>query len=292
MYRLGAKVFDEFSQILARLFHADAYKTSLARAAAQTMPESESKKHIDTSRYADMNQSWGCMPIVLAAGDELQFPPIPKEGGLLAPIVGTSDGRKVAARIFSNFTYVYRLTTAMRFHDDVLIEILRKMRVEGGCKLKDSEWEALYAAEVKKPEDLAGTELWFESAYEWSIVSMAMVVRSQLSAKVHSTPLFLIQAKDVIVNAVLSDGSQTSAQETAVRKMMSRAVLQHPNMNETGRLPSFAMLHIGMKVRFTQTVEDGFAVVDDTGIVIGLEFHEHELLQNKLAVEHASRPIV
>ena len=70
------------------------------------------------------------MPIVLAAGDELQFPPIPKEGGLLAPIEGTSEEQQVAARIFSNFTYVYRLTTAMRFHDDVLIEILRKMRVD------------------------------------------------------------------------------------------------------------------------------------------------------------------
>ena len=59
-------------------------------------------------------------------------------------------------------------------------------------------------------------------------------------------------------------------------------------MNETGRLPTFAMLHIGMTVRFTQTVEDGVAVIDDTGTVIGIDFHEHELVQHKLAIEQAS----
>jgi len=42
----------------------------------------------------------------------LQFPAIPKESGLLVPIEGTSEEQQVAARIFSNFTYVYRLTTA------------------------------------------------------------------------------------------------------------------------------------------------------------------------------------
>ena len=292
MYRLGAKVFDEFSQILARLFHADAYKTSLARQAAQSLLDTETHIRIDSSRYADMDQSWGSLPIVLAAGDELQFPPIPKEGGLLAPIEGTSDEQKVAARIFSNFTHVYRLTTAMRFHDETLIEILRKMRLEGGCKLKESEWQALHATEVKKPEDLHGTELWYESAYEWSIVCMSTVVRSQLSAKVHGTTLFVIQAKDEILNTIHSDATQTSMDASILRRKLSEAILQHPNMNETGRLPSFAMLHIGMKVRFTQTVEDGFAVIDDTGVVLGFEFHENELVQHKLAAEQASRPIV
>ena len=45
-----------------------------------------------------------------------------------------------------------------------LIEILRKMQVEGGCKLKDSEWQALYATEVnyvrlwRKPDEDAEQE--------------------------------------------------------------------------------------------------------------------------------------
>ena len=94
------------------------------------------------------------MPIVVAAGDELQFPPIPKEGGLLAPIEGTSDEHKVAVRLFSKFSYVYRLTTAMRFDDDILIEILRKMRVENGCKLTETEWQRLCATEIKNPKIL------------------------------------------------------------------------------------------------------------------------------------------
>ena len=63
-------------------------------------------------------------------------------------------------------------------------------------------------------------------------------------------------------------------------------------MNETGRLPAFAMLHLGMKVRLTQTVEDEIAVVDDTGTVIGIDFHEHELLQHKLALQQAVKSTI
>ena len=44
-----------------------------------------------------------------------------------------------------------------------------------------------------------------------------------------------------------------------------------PNMNNTGRLPSIARIHIGMEIRWTNTVEAPEVFTDSTGIVIGID---------------------
>ncbi len=63
-------------------------------------------------------------------------------------------------------------------------------------------------------------------------------------------------------------------------------------MNETGRLPGFCMFHIGQLVRFTQTVEADFISVDQTGVVVGIDFHEHEPVENKEALNLLDKPVV
>ena len=47
-------------------------------------------------------------------------------------------------------------------------------------------------------------------------------------------------------------------------------------MNETGRLPAFAMFHIDMSCRLTLTSEKQVAVTDATGVVKGIEFDHRE----------------
>ena len=123
---------------------------------------------------------------------------------------------------------------------------------------------------------LAGTEMWYEAAYEWSIVAMAQVSRSQLSAEHHKCPLFVIQAEDQFLSAVDAKDARLRLDDNALRQKIGIAVLSHPNMNETGRLPGFALLHIGMKVRLTQTSESGIAVTDATGVVVGMDFDDRE----------------
>ena len=147
--KIGGKTIDEHSQINAKLFHADAYITSLARAPIYKLaPE----------RYAQPLETWGCLPVVCVAGDELQLPPVPKEASLLAPLEGCSDEHKAGVAIFAGIKHVYRLTTAMRFDDPVLIAILAKMRTPGGAKLTQTEWASLEATEAKTAVDLHGTE--------------------------------------------------------------------------------------------------------------------------------------
>ena len=69
------------------------------------------------------------------------------------------------------------------FNQDIHISILRKMRQRGGCALSSQEWAAIERTEVQDPtSDLAGTEDWYQASYVWSVVTMAIPIRSQLSA--------------------------------------------------------------------------------------------------------------
>ncbi len=134
MGRLVRKIFDEFSLNNSRLFHTDAYCTATARAAAQADSQQATGLRVDPARYAEMQHSWGTVPVAVIGGDELQFPCVPSCAGLLAPIEGTSNEQKTAVNIFSGFDEVYRLTAAMRFDDPVLIAVFVKMRKKGGSR--------------------------------------------------------------------------------------------------------------------------------------------------------------
>jgi hypothetical protein len=61
--------------------------------------------------------------------------------------------------------------------------------------------------------------------------------------------LFIVQAEDEIVNP------WSELRHDEVRKSVGEQLLRHPNMNATGRLPGFGMLHIGTRMRLIQSVE-------------------------------------
>ena len=56
-------------------------------------------------------------------------------------------------------------------------------------------------------------------------------------------------------------------------------------MNNTGRLPSIGLVHLGMIIRLTNTVEAPEAVTDSTGEVVGIDLHPDE---PSAATEHTS----
>ena len=57
---------------------------------------------------------------------------------------------------------------------------------------------------------------------------------------------------------------------------LAEQIASTPNMNSTGRLPAIAMIHLGMNIRLTNTVESPEAVTDSTGEVIGIDLDPHE----------------
>ena len=61
-----------------------------------------------------------------------------------------------------------------------------------------------------------------------------------------------------------------------------------PNMNITGGMPAIAMLHVGMVVRLTITVETPEAVTDAAGTGVGIDVHPDDELS--AAAELAEPP--
>ena len=56
-------------------------------------------------------------------------------------------------------------------------------------------------------------------------------------------------------------------------------------MNTTGRLPSIALVHLGMVIRLTNTVEAPEAVTDSTGEIVGIDL---DLDEPSASTEHTS----
>ena len=57
---------------------------------------------------------------------------------------------------------------------------------------------------------------------------------------------------------------------------LAEQIASIPNMNNTGRLPAIAMIHLGMTIRLTNTVEAPEAVTDSTGEVVGIDLDPEE----------------
>ena len=129
---------------------------------------------------------------------------------------------------------------------------------------------SLEATEASNASELAGTEDWYEACYTWDVVSMATAMRSTLSARAAKATLFIVQAEDQIMNP------WPTLRKDQVRQSVGEQLLRHPNMNKTGRMPGFAMFHVGMRARLTQSVEPPEAVVDAVCEVKGLDFHPPE----------------
>ena len=261
----GALVIDEAPQGAAALYHAVALRSCYGRASAHGL---------EMSDYAEPSQTFGGIPIVIECGDELQLPPVPASAGLFAELNQAATEHLAGVAIFKQKDYVYRLSTMKRFTDATQISILTKMRRGGGCKLTTQEWKALCNTDISaapaaaQRERLRGTEHWYQSAPTWAIVSMAQVIRSRLSAVQAGATLFIIPAKDYVFNR-----PQNSRLTDAY---LAEQIASVPNMNNTGRLPSIGMVHLGMTIRLTNTVEAPEAVTDSTGEVVGIDLDPDE----------------
>ena len=75
--------------------------------------------------YTAPSHTCGAMPFVVKSGDELQLPPVPEDSSLLAPPTGSKE-HAAGVKIFAQQDYCYRLTTMMRFDDELLVTILGK----------------------------------------------------------------------------------------------------------------------------------------------------------------------
>ena len=150
--------------------------------------------------------------------------------------------------------------------------ILQTMRTVGGQALSPTDWKALLDTEaneqgcsVAQPTPPQG---WYHTCYVWSIIAMASYVVARDSARLAQKTLFYVQAVDVITNYSASCPQQS--------RDLFRSLLQVPSLTKTKRLPAFCLLHVGMEVRLTTTLDQPYAVQDATATVLEIREAEHD----------------
>ena len=142
-------------------------------------------------------------------------------------------------------------------------------------------WRALEATSVEgrasaaQPGSHGGsivnlTDDWYHVSYVWSVVSMAAFAVARASAQQARETLYYIPAKDWVERAAVVQSGAESRQE------LERDLLGVPSLSKTGRLPGFALLHQGMRVRLTTTLDPPWAVQDVGATVVGIEYDPRE----------------
>eukprot|EP00435_Cladocopium_sp_Y103_P029143 s93_g7.t1 len=123
-------------------------------------------------------------------GKLLCLPPVPESSGLLEPALHATHEQKQGRAMVENFEFVYEFTSAKRFQDEDLIQILQCMW--SGTKMSDQAWRALKATALK-PQDrrLDHASEYYERSYSWQIVSLAQQIRPKISAAKCKTLLFI-----------------------------------------------------------------------------------------------------
>ena len=121
---------------------------------------------------------------------------------MLAPLEGTSNEHKVGAKIFRNAELVFQFSSAMRFTDETLVQILEAMRTPGGRKLSRAQWQALVNTErsAGQPADASSERPddsnCYHVCYCWSVITMAAFMLARVSAQKSGQTLFYAQAVD------------------------------------------------------------------------------------------------
>jgi hypothetical protein len=155
----------------------------------------------------------------------------------------------------------------MRFTDETLIQILEAMRTPGGRKLSHAQWQALVKTErsAEQPVDARAERPdesdCYQVCYCWSVITMAAFMLARVSAQRSGQTLFYAQAVDRALALI-----QRASQEEFYVEL-----LKIPSLSTTKRLPAAVLWHHGMRMKFSTTLQQPFAVQDVECTVVGFE---------------------
>ncbi len=270
---LGVDVIDELGAVPGPLLHADALRTTYGRAL---------RYGLDPTKYMRPQETWGRVPVKILCGDFYQLPPVPSSASLLAPHSGQSYEHQQGRKLLADFEYVVDFVQMQRFTDPLQLEVLNAMRTAGGKKISEESWQAIVNTQVvttsgsgqsassinqaaPQPQwdpRLRAARGWYESAYEWRIVSYAMHAQAKLDAHDAGQLLFYVPAVDrPAARLAKADFDEMRAE---------------PNIGATSKMPGILPLFVGMEVILTESVLPPKYVRGTPGKVVGIEPHALE----------------
>ena len=228
-------------------------------------------------------ETWGRLAVFIGCGDFLQLPPVPETASLLCRRPQSSYEHRQGQALLAGLEHVVDFVAMQRFDDPLLLEILHAMRTPGGKTLSEEAWNALKQTQIRVLAPAADADAngasqpvvprdadsrldaavgWYESAYEWSIVSYAMQLQSRLSAKRSNQVLYYVQA---------IDRPGVDCGRAALERMLATA-----SVTATRKLMGLQLSYIGMEVVLTENILPPLYVPGATGKVMGLEPHSDE----------------
>ena len=268
---LGVDVIDELGCVSGFLLHADALRKTYGRSLQHKLP---------TTSYMKPQETWGRMPVKLLCGDFYQLPPVPASASLLASTKGQTYEHQQGRKLLADMEYVVDFVQMQRFNDPLQVEVLEAMRTPGGKRISEASWKAIVktriASKAAKNSDssdgaaqpaawdrrLREARGWYESAYEWRIVSYAMHANARLDASDAGKVLFYVPAVDNPAARLSRDDFDAM-----------RAV---PNISSTAKLPSVLPVFVGMQMILTESFAPPKYVRGTPCEVVGLEPHPRE----------------
>ena len=255
---LGVDVIDELGCVSGSLLHADALRKTYGRSL---------QHNLTATAYMKPNETWGRMPAKILSGDFLQLPPVPQSASLLASTKGQSYEHQQGRKLLADMEYVVDFVQMQRFSDPLQVQVLEAMRTPGGKKISEESWQSILATKINEDDHACDKRLreargWFESAYEWRIVSYAMHANARLDAHDAGKILYYIPAVDTpSVRLTRTDFDEMRA---------------HPNIAQTAKLPGVLPIWIGMEVILTESLLPPKYVRGTACTVVGLELHPRE----------------
>jgi len=277
--KLGAQralVIEEVSMISPALYNMLLYRFYLARKQRWQIPHER--------YYVKKPCAFGRTPLVLHLGDFLQLrptaamslltdmtmlPPKPEEEGV-------PPEYQDAAKLFLATDLCYELTTTNRFRKDEggrelqdVIAFMRDPQPENSAAYQrvSKLWRNMCINDADGEVDARLREPRFQQGHMlamfWETCGPWMSMRAQHDAAALHTPLFCLQAAD-------QASPPLEAQEAA-------NLANQYNPHETGGMHGMLLLHLGMRVRLTESICKAKGLVKDAeGVVMKIVVHPQD----------------
>jgi hypothetical protein len=233
---------------------------------------------LEVSEYTQPNQLFGCMPIVLIAGDFMQIRPcnelslgddltaIAKLGKrtILAEHYGARDA------VMSIQTVVH-LKKTNRFQDADLPAVTAAMRSSRPTASMTQEIiDKLRSRRIETCKHELQDDLFKHGhvvGMYWENIARSMVERAHRDAKELDVTLYCLQAADARHTKRNSDSDAQLAHQ----------LLTIPNLHKTGKLHGMLLLHESMTVRLSDVLAPKHGLVKDKlAIVLKIDLHHED----------------
>lgn len=283
--RVMVLVVEEISMVAAKQYNMLDYRSAWGRAREQDF---------NPHNYHHRGNAFGRVPIVLHLGDFLQLKPTNQISLLDDLMAKLPSGEwkfpkpdveiQHAQKIFRDIQFVFELLGTKRFvQDDPIVEFLQCMRE--GSRIPADVWQAFerrFAADNKGTRDARHDDPHFAHGYGlaiyWEPLSRWMSDRALRDATARGVPLVFFQSVDECA----------SLDRDAAMRNFSQF-----NPHKTGHMHGVLPLHLGMRVRFTNKINQSLGLVQETtATVVDIAFHHQDRqLYNQTPAGQVFRPV-